>query len=83
MLFYLVTGNFYKAMKFPNMMSYSQASNTLSKVHCASICAMQSSECKAYYYNLSEEHCRLVNFEVGTSISATQELLSGFVDVGT
>ena len=64
-------------------MSYSQASNILSIVHCASICAMQSSECKAYYYNTSEELCRLVDFEMGTSISAPQELVSGFVDVGT
>ena len=70
-------------MKFPNVVSYSQISNTLSKVHCASICAMQSSECKAYYYNTSEELCRLVNFEFGTSITANWEFLSGFIDVGT
>ena len=83
MSFYLVNGNFYKVMKFPKVVPYSQVSNILSKVHCASICAMKSWECKAYYYNLSEEQCRLVDFEVGTSISSTQELLSGFVDVGT
>ena len=64
-------------------MSYSQASNILSIVHCASICAMQSSECKAYYYNTSEELCRLVNFGFGTSITANWKFISGFVDVGT
>ena len=83
MSFYLVNGNLYKLMKFPNIVPYSQVSNILSKVHCASICAMKSSECMAYYYNTSEKQCRLVRFEVGISISATQEFLSGFVDVGT
>ena len=79
---YLAKGNLYKVMKFPSMVTYLEEYNSLSKISCARLCASESAKCKAFYYNLSEQHCRLIDLDAQTWIAPSQKLLSGYVDLG-
>ena len=82
-----INAKLYKQMPFPasnNTLSIVQEKSGIeNKIHCASLCAMQSVTCQSYLFDLSNETCKMLNFANNSqgNFTTTKDGL-GYVDLG-
>ena len=76
-------GSLYKKMLFPasnvSLLAYEIKTGIVSKIQCASFCSLNSTKCKAYFYNRTNHVCQLVDFNLTRNVGV--ENLNGYVDL--